>query len=116
VKKNNTREQIDKDFLNKLSNDDYYKEFIVQVLSNDLTIEIDNLTTHKRFSFTQKQSLAKFRDNGTIDLIMLGHFTKVSVADLIDIYAIFGFGIQLNKISKQDYCDRYSQCNPLTKI
>ena len=47
---------------------------------------------------------------------MLGHFSKVSVADLIDIYTIFGFGIQLSKVTKQDYCDRYSQCNPLTKI
>lgn len=116
MKRNNTREQIDKDFLKKFSNEDYYKEFITHVFSNDVTIAIDNLTTHKSFSFTQKQALAKFRDNGTIDLIMLGHFSKVSVADLIDIYTIFGFGIQLSKVTKQDYCDRYSQCNPLTKI
>lgn len=111
-----TKQQTNKEFLKKLSNDDYYKEFITQVLSNDLTIDIDTMVTHKSFTFTQKQALEKFRDNGVIDLIMMGHFSKVSVADLIDIYAIFGYGFQLMALVKQDYCDKYSESNnSLTK-
>jgi len=44
---NNERTQINKDFLKKLSNDDYYKEFIAQVLSNDLIVGIDTMVAYK---------------------------------------------------------------------
>lgn len=109
------RQKANKDFLKKLSNEDYYEEFITQVLSNDLTVDIDAMTTHKSFSFTQKQALEKFRDNGVIDCIMLGCFNKVSVDDLINIYGIFGYGFMLYALNKEDYCDRFSQTNPLTR-
>jgi hypothetical protein len=100
--------------LTQLQNDDYYKKLITAVLANDITLDLDRLTTHKSFTFTQKQELEKFRDSGVIDMIITGQFDKVSVANLIDIYAIFSNGFTLMLLNKQDYCDNYSESNPLS--
>ena len=91
--------------LSNLSDEEYFKTFVATVISKDFVLLLDSLITTTRLTYTKKQELAKFRDNGTMDAIILGNFNKVLLSEVIEILAIFNLGLRFIPVQKEDYCE-----------
>lgn len=87
--------------LDSLSDDDFFKSFAAQALSNAIIVEIDRVITDKTLTYTQKQQLANLRDSGILNEIMLGNFSRVSISKLIEIFSIFNLGIGFYTVPKE---------------
>jgi hypothetical protein len=98
--------------LDKLSDDDFFKEFVTQSLARQIVITIDSAITKNKLTYTQKQAIANLRDIGILNDIILGNFEKITITKLIDIFSIFGLGLSIKAITKQELA---SQTNPTTR-
>ena len=105
-------ERSDLNLLNKLSDDDYFKEFVSQTVSKSLVLAIDEYVTNRPLTYTQKQQIANYRDEGVLNDIILGNFNKVSIMKLIEVFSVFNLGISISVIDKAQLAQ---ETNPLTK-
>jgi len=92
--------------LQNLSDEEYFKTFVTTVISKDFVLLLDSLITTTRLTYTKKQALARFRDDGTMDSIILGKFDKVLLSEVIEILAIFNLGLRFIPVNKEDYCEQ----------
>ena len=92
---------MNNDLLNKLSDDDFFKKFVTEIISHDLTVILDGIVTDRHLSYTQKQQLANYRDDGTLNKMMLGDFDSLPIGKIIEVFSIFGVGIRLQPVTKK---------------
>jgi hypothetical protein len=94
-----------------LNNDEEFIKYTSLTLANQLTLLIDRLITSKRLTFTQKQVIERYRDNGVFNNIILGNFHYVSLLDLITIVSEFKLGLS---VSTLDISNLISSGNDIT--
>ena len=66
-----------------------FKKHATIQLSNELTVLLDYIVTKKNMTYTQKLTIANLRDKGVFNAIMLGDFKKVTLADIVSVFAEF---------------------------
>ncbi len=80
-----------------------FKNLVVANLSQQLIKHIDKLVISKQLRYTQKLVISNMKESGLIDAIMLGNFKKITLDELIDLFAMFDVGISIQPLNKELY-------------
>lgn len=80
-----------------------FKNLVVANLSQQLIKHIDKLVISKQLRYTQKLIISNMKESGLIDAIMLGNFKKITLDELIDLFAMFDVGISIQPLNKELY-------------